>query len=381
LQLKRKEREYQAINNQLLDLEYRFKLLKQDKQESEERAKKKRFDLTKTTSALQNEIVQVTDNINASQDKLKNYTIEVANYKTNLMENQAKLNKLKKKLINTNEDNESLIKDNKILEGELELLEIANKRTDLELLKLKEINATINKSFNLNTSKCNDSISELEILQKKLIQCEEELSLLQKEQLEKKGKIELACENINKIKLRLNEQEELNVNLKADNTRLVGYVKELEEKVIVVNKQLTDTTTLLSNKESELTHTHNELSRIDGKRANEEVKIEDISRESIILKKEIEKYKVNGELYMNLREEILKEKVKDERLKDELEMKAVNKNIEAREAKRELEQMQAVQEQLVNETVQRKHELETLKLHTELLEDQNNKVITPLIYS
>eukprot|EP00826_Nyctotherus_ovalis_P019839 TRINITY_DN1616_c0_g1_i1.p2 TRINITY_DN1616_c0_g1~~TRINITY_DN1616_c0_g1_i1.p2 ORF type:complete len:147 (+),score=33.88 TRINITY_DN1616_c0_g1_i1:257-697(+) len=119
----------------------------------EERAKQREAEMHKNTESLRNEIVQISKAIDAIQDKIKEHTIEIASCKTNLMESETEARRINNKLANAKEASEYLAKEKEILEGELELLNESKKRAELELLKLKEINATTAKSHSINTSK------------------------------------------------------------------------------------------------------------------------------------------------------------------------------------------------------------------------------------
>lgn len=373
-ELKQQERDYGLLNSQLLDLEYRFKALQEEKFKIERDGKERKDVLQNKALVLQDEIQRFNETIKDRQNRLKEIGLEVTTYKNLLMDKDVELSKLKQELRNGNEENILLAKDKQVLESELGAFIDNRRRAEIELVKLKEVNQNAMKGIDIASIKERDTAIDLDNLRRKLLSLENELSAAQKDQSHSLASIDLAKDKQRSTQLDLNRLLEINQKLKSENGALVVRIGSLEREFGGLKQRLEDTAVVLSSREKELLGSRSELAHTEDKSAEYAAELVHIHKENDKLKVIADKYRNDAEFQKRFREEEARQKIMLEEEKRRLEREALNKEIEARNVKKELEQVQLTSERLMVNHDQLNQELEVLRQHASLLESHNKNV-------
>lgn len=358
----------------MLDLEYRFKALQEEKLRVERDAQEREEVLKNKGLVLQTEIRRISDAVTDKQTRLKEADTELNTYKNLVMDKDVELSKLQKELVASNDENALLTKDGKLLEGDLNVLIDGRRRAEMELIRLKDANSAAIKSHDITNAKEHDSTIELENFRRKLLSLENELSVVQNDQSRKLSSLDVAKDKQRATQLDLNRLFDINEKLKNENNGLIVHIGNLERDLSVVRQRFEDTSVVLESKEKELLSLRSGIAYAEDKSAEISSELARINNENDKLKVITDKYRDDAEFQKRLRDEEAHQKLLLEEEKRRLEQEAVNKEMEARNVKKELAQIQFTSGKLRDDHEQLNQELEALKQHATLLESHNYNV-------
>jgi chromosome segregation ATPase len=379
-ELKQQERDYGLLNSQLLDLDYRFKALQEEKFKIERDGKERRDVLQNKGLVLQDEIQRLSETVKDRQNRLKDTELEVTTYKNLLMDKDVELSKLKQELRNSNEENIHHAKDRQVLESELDVLIDDRRRAEMDLIRLKEVNENSMKGLDIIIVKERDTDIDVDNARRKLINLENEFAIIQKDQSQSLASLDLARDKQRATQVDLNRLLEINEKLKNENGGLVVRIGGLEREFGVLRQRLDDTSVILSTKEKELLGARSELVHTEDRSAEIASELVQTHKENDTLKVVADKYRNDAEVQKRFRDEEARQKLMLEEEKKRLEKKAIDKEIEARNVKKELEQIHLTSERLLENHDQLNNELEALRQHADLLESHNMNVRTTINY-
>jgi len=365
----------------LLDLEYRFKTLQEEKFKIERDGKERRDILQNKGLVLQGEIQRLSEAVKDKQNRLKDTELEITTYKNLLRDKDVELSKLKQELRNSNEENVHYAKDKQVLENDLDILIDDRRRAEMDLIRLKEVNENSMKGLDIAIVKERDTDIDIDNARRKLINLENEFSIVQKDQSHSLVSLDLARDKQRATQVDLNRLLEINEKLKNENGALVVRIGGLEREFGVLRQRLDDTSAILGAKEKELLGARSELAHTEDKASDIASELVQINKENDTLKVVADKYRNDAEFQKRFREEEIRRKLMLEEEKRRLEREAINKEIEARNVKKELEHIHLTSERLLENHDQLNQELEVLRQHADLLETHNMNVIIIITYS
>lgn len=373
--MKQQERDYGQLNSQLLDLEYRFKALQEEKFKIERDAKECREVLQNKGLVLQDEIQRLNESVRDRQNRLKDTGLEVSTYKNLLVDKDAELSKLRLELRNSNEENTLLTKDKQMLENELGALIDGRRRAEMDLIRLKEANENSIRGADVGRAKERDSGANLDGARRRLSALESELAALQKDHAHSLSALDLARDKQRSTQLDLSRLLDINDKVTSENSSLVVRIGGLEREFGQLRQRLEDASAVLGTREKELLGVRSEIVRTEDKSAEAAGELAQMHKENDTLKVVTDKYRNDAEFQKKFREDEARQKLMLEEEKRRLEREALSKEFEARNVKKELEQIHLTSERLMGNHDQLNQELEALRQHAGLLESHNVTVM------
>lgn len=366
--------DYSVLNSQLLNLEHRFDIIKQEKDRldrdialREELEYKKKENLNAELNSLERTLVTKEQEIRQANLDLKTYQelLEAKNFETS---------KLKKEIASLQSESIELYSHKKNVESDLVETEKTRKAAESEKESMLFMNDRLYKSRLDIEGSIKESELQIAVLTKKLQEAEIELNDLQKKIVSRENEIEFAKSG---IKLSQNEADELayqNSKLKDENVRSSLKISDFEKEIFKFKRQIDDASVLITSKDKDYKSLISGTTYANGQDIEARAEIRRLQQENDTLSRLLERYKGDVESQRKLRNQEVLQKIEIEEQKKKVERTALQKSIEASIAKRELDKIQDSHERLIEDKEQLSQELSAVKEHAEVLESQNVNV-------
>lgn len=369
--LKSKERDYSILNANYLDLESKYEILADEKVQSEINAKAKDDTQMKHIEKLKLELNELNGIIAGKNEEFKNYTVELSNLKLILDSKNNEIFKIKTDIKAGNSLNSKYLLDKNALENELAITIEGKKVAQGELDKLNIMNDSLEKEKNLNNERIQNLEIEFAQTGRKLGEIGDLNKLLSAEKRQLINDLNIQKE------ARLSHQKEsdkmllLNSKLLEEKKLLEDKASTLEYQLSQLDKKITETGLLIDSKEQELKTAKLSLNISEEKNLETKVNLDKLRKEKESLEILMNRYKNDALMNKKLRDEQTRRAIDLESEKNLLEKKVSNKEIEAYTAKKDLERIEESHKQLLSDHFDSNKELDALKEHTSLLENQN----------
>lgn len=374
-ELKQKERDYNLLNSQLMDLEHRFKLLQEEKDRLEKDGRvQEELQLSKADN-MQLDLKSLKETIDVKSRQVADMEGDLIALKKALEDKSGEIAKLRGDLEDFQEQNVKILKEKRDMESDMGLVEEERRRTQDDVNRVALNNEKLSKTQSENSQRVKDNQLEIARLSRLLDGSDAELRILDKQLSEKSNEIAAVRE------ARQADQKESD-NLMVDNSRLQSHkhdlelrVKDLELLAARAREKYDDSLTLLGAKEKELKEVRTSTLYADDKAKDSRLLLQKLQGENENLRALMDKYKDDTTVLKKLKEEETIEKLRIEHEKKKIEREALEKEMEARSAKKELEKVQETHDRLLEDKYQIHEELQAVKEHAELLQSQNAKVV------
>ena len=370
-ELKKKEKDYNLLKNQLMDLERRFNLLQEEKRHLEADANKRDSLTEQTTDNLQAQIRMLENSLATKQKQLKDADAGIYSCKTLLGDKDLEIEKLKSDQIARENNNQQLIKENRLLENDIVVVKEARLNIERDTDNLIILNEQINKEKAALQAQVKDAETDIIILRKRIEEAETRLDIAQRRKVQKESELVVEINNKNSNRDEVARLNSIRLRLEQEINELATQVNSAEVRVSTIYKQCDDRTLSLNAKENELIQSRLILSRSEDRSLETSADLRKARENNERLQRLLDQYKKDVGFQKKLREIEMSKKLELEEEKRRLQNEALNKEIEARSAIQYLERVKDSHEQLLGSQVQLNEELNALKQHAEVLESQN----------
>ena len=376
--LKRKDKDYSVLNANYLDLDSRYAILVDEKSQSESNAQANDEIQLKHIEKLKIELGELQKALNEKNDEFTNLSGELGNLKLILESKNNDIVKLRSDIKAGNSLNTKYLMEKNGLEKELVLTMEGKQTAEGELNKLNALNESLEKDKNLNSEKIQHL--EIEFVQtgKKLGDVGDQNKLLSAE------KIRLLNDLTIQKEARLTHQKEsdkmilLNSKLLEEKKYLEDKAGSLEFQLGQLEKKIGETGKLIDAKEQELVNAKFSLNISEEKNHDARINLDKLRKDKETLEILMNKYKNDALMNKKLRDDQARRALELESEKNLLEKRVSNKEIEAFSVKKDLERIADAHNRLMVEHLDSNIELDALKEHTSLLENQNINLHTEI---
>ena len=371
---RQKEKDYNTLHNQLLDLEHRFRLL-QDEKNLAERESRDREDVHyKNNDELHADIRTLKLALEDKQKDVKNAVTDLAAYKGLVDDKGAEISDLKKDVANCAADNAELLRAKKNAETDLAVVFDGKKAAQTEGDRVALSNERTTAAEAQTAERLTQNRLESAELQRKIERVNGLITDLGAVKRGKDADIGVTLQGKSSNQLEADRLVSINAQLQDDNRNLEISAKDSELLLAKQRQKLDDALVVLSGNEKELLVARAGLSSADGKALETGDRARKLLRENEVLQSLLDKYRGDVELQRKLRLAETSKKLELEEDKKKLEREVIHKELEAHSAKRELERVHSDHGRLLDDHQQLSQELGAIKEHAELLESQNVNV-------
>ncbi len=371
---RQKEKDYNILHSQLLDLEHRFRLLQEEKARGERDARDREDQNYKRNESLQSEIKVVKASIDEKQKQLKELGAELAALKELAGDKTDEISHLKQEIAAANVTADDLVKDKRALEDECAFEADKKKAVQFEINKYLSINDQISKEKALSESKIRENEVEARRLSDQIDLINRQITDTHIIARQKEAELSTALDTKKNIQHEIDDLILANSRLQDENKTMGLKARDLELEVDRLNKRLDETLTITDVRDKELRAAKSNLAYSEDKVTETKEQAKKIQRENEVLQALLDKYRNDVEMHKHLRNQEISKKLEIEQEKKRLEREVLHKDLEARSAKKELEKVQVDKDRLLDNHAQLNQELDALREHAGLLEQQNKTV-------
>ena len=373
-ELIQKEREYNVIKSQIMDLEHRLRLVQEEKDRMEadsreiddlrfRKSETAKDDLRRSNAALVDIEAEVRDQsgkLNAHKSLIEDRNEEII--------------RLKRVLAGLADEGDRLRREKGALELELRNAHDGHKSAEMEISGFVERSEELKKAKAMEEQRMYDAEGEINQLKRRLQDLQVMADMAEDEHHQKSKQKEEASQIQRYAQGELSSLMGKNRQLQDDHDMLIKKMNDLEAELRLSNRNLDGISLMVEDKEKELTAVRSNSLLVDSKALGAQQELRKCNQDNDTLRTLLDKYKDDAEFQKRLRDQESTEKYRLEEEKQRLSKEAILRDIEARTAKKELEKYQDTHGQLIEERVMTSQELQALKEHTHLLESQNDNV-------
>ena len=378
---KQKEKDYNTLHNQLLDLERRFRLLQEEKVRAEREAKDRESINYKNNDDLQLDVKSIKNTFEVKQQQLHDLNEQVINMKNLAGRKSEEISNYKRELAIVANNSNDLLKAKRQLQDECALEASRKKEIELEADRLITFNDKISREeaesalrLRENERAIQDISDHISIITKKIM----DTNIMIKSS---DNELSVVLDNQQDLQRRLDGVVLSNSQLQNENRDLGLRAHDIDVQLDRVNVRYKDTLITSEKKAEELRMAKTNLDVSEKRMIQTMNHAKDIQRENEALQTMLDKHRNDAELQKRLREQEFARKLEIEQQRKRLEKEVINRDLEARSAKKELEIIQYNKGRLIDDHFQLNNELNALKEHAELLESQNTNVNSILMIS
>jgi len=370
-ELKQKERDYNILKSQLMDLERRFKVLQEEKHRIQQSSKNRGSLSLKKTASSMTEMKRAEDVLVSRERDLKELKEEINTCNTALDKRDAEIKRLRKEQAAYEENIEKLLHEKKLLEDDIGNIEqeYINAKKKAESLIIE--NEHISNERIVARNRVRNVEEELMLMRKKLEDEELRLEVAKRDNMQREKELTAILSSRAYNNEELNRINVINIRLENDNREIAQRIADVEVQLAKTRKHCDDGSILLNSREKELKQLQSDLRFLEDRNLVTVGGIRKAREESETLQRLLEKHKDDIDFQKRLCDIEAAKKVELQLEKRKLQSEALSKDIEMRHTKKELEQVRGSHEYLLENKDQIRDELNALKQHAEVLENQN----------
>lgn len=372
--LKQRERDYNILNSQLLDLEHRFRLLQEEKQRVERDSREREVFGQKKMDNLALDMKLLKETADSKVDRVKDLERELGVVKNLLDEKSGEAIKMREELADYADRNARLQKESRDLESDLVLAHDKKKAAENEADRMLAQKDRLLGDAVDTEKQLKETELEIARLSAKLDDANVRLDLAKKDLSQRENEVVYSREGRRAGQQDIDKLQISNSRISGDNKALELRERELELQLDSIQKKNADLAAAIEDKEKAIRNQRTGLYDAEG--VNREIKEEakKVQGENETLRILLDKYRNDAALYKKLKDEEAFRKLEVEQEKKRAERMHLERELEARQARRELKEVQESHEYLVDDKLQKEDELNAIKEHAELLESQNYRV-------
>jgi hypothetical protein len=370
-EFRQREKDYNLLHTQLLELEQNHRVLQDDKNQKELEAKEIEELHAKKSEQLQAEIRSAKIALEEKLNQLKRLEADFQSSQKIGEDKADEISHLRGEIASSNADNTNLLREKNRIEGELNGESERKKAADLEIDRLNQLNDNESYALQQAENKIKENDLELLRLKRNIDEVSDKITVEQASKKAKESDIDATLENNRDTQKELERLVFTNSAIEDENKALSLKIKDLELQLNSTNNRIDDIYAIIDNKEKELRATKAGLANVEDKTLEALEQAKKTKRDNELLQVLLDKYKNDVHEHKKLRESEISEKLEILEDKKKIEREVLHKEIEAKSAKMELEKIQKNKDVLLDEHYQLNKELGALKGHAEVLENQN----------
>ncbi len=374
-ELKQKEREYDALNSQVYDLEHRLKILQEEKDRMDMDAHSREDVQYKKNANLQDDIARASAELADLQARIRDGSSQLGAHKGLADDRNGEIQKLKREVAEAEAENMRLRQLKVGAERDLDEINERKKVAEKELDSHLELSPKLKRSKELSEARMQDAELEAATLSRRLRELEMELDLVTKQHAQKEQDLDLARQSRRMGQDEAVSQQVKQKHLLDEKDSLTLKTRDLDQQLRLTNRKLDDMLTLADSKEKELRAARSGTTMAESRELQTREEVRKTKQENEVLQILLDKYRGDVSKERQLRDAEAARKLQLEDEKKRLSREAMLKDIEARSAKQELEKIRSTHTQLLDEKIQASQELDAIKQHADLLESQNASVL------
>jgi len=372
--LREKAKEFARVHAQLLDAEHYLKLLQDEKLRLERDSKEREDALKLKIDDIQDDYKRLKAILDDKQEELTICDGELIAAKNRCDELMREIHELKDIIITLEEEHKNDESEKYALQAKMGAIEEHSKAARNEIDSLVRINEKLTKFNDEKTAKEREYQNELRDMDTRIQSLELECEKLKLNNSDKDKEMDrlnnsraILQQRIEEFKGNCNSYEEELDSREQKMKDMEGQLAELNNHLTLALSKIESNENYIDNLNSKVNKAEENLIRADGE-------ISRLQKENDSLHELLERYKNDAEMHKKMREEQTLKKYELEKMKNRLEKEAKDKELEARNTRRQLEKVKDSQDKLMSDHYQLNQELEALKEHAEVLENQNNDV-------
>eukprot|EP01022_Parablepharisma_sp_SALTPOND_P024935 TRINITY_DN562_c0_g1_i10.p2 TRINITY_DN562_c0_g1~~TRINITY_DN562_c0_g1_i10.p2 ORF type:complete len:575 (+),score=76.98 TRINITY_DN562_c0_g1_i10:141-1865(+) len=379
LELLQREKEYNALQSRLLDLEHSLKVLHEYKTREENEFHETEYTETRLINNLQSELKTLRTTLAEYETDIKDLTAESESYKNILYTKNSEIQKLKARISDTLEETAQVTCEKRLLETEYSVMEKARDSAKAEVDKLSGINERIKISNREDKENIERQKYEMETIQQRIAEIEEQGSVTAQE-IEERDKLLKESQEARKAHEREVEQIEREViKIKEKNVELNRSLSYLEFEIARTEQTLNREMQELERVDKENREAKYELSYMENKAIETKDQVKKLAEERLELEHLEASTRKNKELQNELLSQEKQKRAELEIKKQRLERTLLEKDIEIANSKRELDRAIQKYQNVREGHRQVSDEAAVLQEHVKVLEQQNEEVHFSLI--
>ena len=371
LALRSKEKEYNIMYSQLLEQEHKFKLLQEEKFRQDRESRDKDELHLKAISNLKGDLELIKQSLHEKNLRNGELNSNLNSVRSLIEANDLEIEKSKLEISAIIRENSKIEEENRLLRASVSSLEHFKLNSLESLERAKNDFASICLSKKAGESKIISLDYEANEAAKKLFQTANEAKVLEYE----KNKLQVDL-STSIDALILNEKE--NEKLQMRNARLMEEAKaiqiksrNLEYQISLIEEKIANISKLILSKEDEINKARLSLTFSEEKNRIANDELLKLKRERETMEILMAKYKQDSDIFKNLKEDQFIKTIDLDSKKKALEKEVLAKTIEITNVKKNLYNAEFVNKELSEEHYYYNKELDALKDHASILENQN----------
>lgn len=374
LELKQKERDYNILKSQLMDLERRFKLLQEEKQRVQQHSKQRCSLSSKKTDSSLVEMRRSEDILASRERDLRELKGEIATSDAVLSRKEEEVRRLRQDQAAYEEAIEELLREKRLLEDDLRSAERGQADAKRAAENLVVENERLSGERVMAGNRTRDVEEELLILRKKLEDEELRLEIARRGNAQREAEFTAIASSRSYNTGEATRIVAINQRLRGDNEEIARRVADIETQLARTREHCEDGAAILSGKQKELAQVKSGAGCLEERKLSLMGEVRKAREENEMLQRLLDKYREDTEFQKRLRDAEAARKVELQLDKRRLQSEALSKDIEARSTRKELDQVRSSHEDLLEHKQQLGDELSVLRQHAELLEVQNKSL-------
>ena len=372
--LKVVEKDYKRLTAKLKDLENQFLKLQEMKMFTEREAKVREGAAVIEANVVQEKTKFFENNLNDKVEALNNINEEVSGYQNLLEEKDAEIAKLLNDQMSNKDLNHKIEKEKSVLELNLEALKKLSNNTLKTLENLKNDNENLNNEYIYKKTKVLNTVQDNKKLKDTIDNLEIELNKLNKKNIENEDELRSIFLMKEMNNNEINSQKRLNEELNNERSRTEAKIRSIEIQLEINRQQCDRKISCIDSQNKELQQLKSAIASSEIRNIQQEKDINRLKIDKETLSRLLNNYKDDITQQIKLHEIEVERKRDLEHEQNKLKYETLKKDFDARTTLRELEKVKDEHSRIIENSQQIGEELNTLRKHTELLQNQNSEL-------
>ena len=370
-QLKEKERGFENLKSQLMNLEYCYRVSTETISNNDKGNRDTNTMKFQEIDNMQKEIKEIEYKLTSKQRQLRELTSSVYSHKSLLGEKDLELQRILRNYNECKENNTRLQIESKMLEENLIEVKQSYIRAEKQIEDLTLTNKYLNNERIIVENRVKGVEDKIFALRKQLevVDGELEIAIKNKEKINNKLKSIINAKNTKRIEA--DQLAVLNTKLEGTGKIIAKKITDLNHSISKSKKQYDELAIILDTRNKELFRIKAGLNypKNSGLEAGNELRKLKETNEN--LQQLLDEYRKDVDFQKKLHEIEISKKREAEIEKKKMENETLSKNIEVIYTRKELEKVKDMNDQLLEDKEQLGKELDALKQHAEILKTQN----------
>ena len=361
-----------------MDLERRFKMIQDEKYRIEQSIKQRSTMSVRQTDDSLLEMRRTEGAIVGRQQDLKDMETQIYSCKGLLDDKDAEILRLRRDQAAYEDNNAKLLREKQLLEEDIRSIKYGHMSAKKEAESIAIENERINSERAVVGGRAREAEDELIMIRRRIEDEEVRFNLARRNKEQKDTELNVVINAKSSDRQEVERINLANMRLENENREIAQRIAEIESQLLRTRQRCNDGSLLIDNKNKEIMQLRSSLSLSESRDLSANVDLRKSREEREILERMLDKYREDVDFQKRLRELESSKKYELQQEKKKLESEALSKDLEARSAKRELERIKDTHGSLIEDRMQMDEELNALRQHAEVLENQNSSLSNEL---